>query len=190
MLELLASEYRTYAQDILVLVICGAALFWGGAPERIIAGSWLIFFELTGFIYKRFIQAGGYQLQGVDAFLAANDFLMLVIWVTVALYANRNYPLWIAGMQLLAMTAHLARGMSEAISPFAYVLLIAAPGWFQLIFLGAGLTRHILRKRKYGKYRDWRFVRKTMKLDFPGERPNPLAALMPKHKPAAQDEAL
>ncbi len=44
-------------------------------------------------------------------------------------------------------------------------------------------------KRKYGEYRNWRFVRKAVKLDFQGRRPNPLAVLMPKHKPAAQDES-
>ncbi|WP_299194300.1 hypothetical protein [uncultured Erythrobacter sp.] len=189
MLELLASEYRTYAQDIVVIAVCGAALLWGGAPERIIAASWLIFFELTGLIYKNFIRSEGYQLQGVDAFLATTDFLVLVIWVIVALYANRNYPLWIAGMQLLAMTAHLARGMSEAISPIAYLFLIVAPGWFQLIFLAAGVSRHVMRKRKYGEYRSWRYVRNAVKLDLPGERKKSWSALLSKRKVVAQDEA-
>lgn len=188
MLELLASEYRLYAQDILVIAVCGAAMVWGGAPERIVAATWLILFELAGFLYAQFFDAEGYQLLGVDWFLASTDFLVLLIWMAVALYANRNYTLWVAGMQVLAMTAHLARGLSEAISPIAYVFLIVAPGWFQLIFLGVGVTRHILRKRKYGEYRDWRIVRKPMTFDLPGERSSSLALFLAKQKQAARDE--
>ena len=59
-------------------------------------------------------------------------------------------------MQVLIMAGHLARGMIEAIAPIAYATMVVAPGWIQLLILGAGVTRHILRKRKFGPYREWR----------------------------------
>ncbi len=157
MLELLASEYRAITQDILAWSICSAALLWGGGPERAVAVTWLVLFEVTGWIYNLVLGAG-VLLTDVDYFLATIDVLAAAIWITIALYANRNYTLWIAGMQVLAMTAHLARGLAETISPIAYITMVVAPGWFQLIFLAIGLIRHISRKRRFGEYRDWRLV--------------------------------
>ncbi len=158
MLELLASDYRASAQDILAYAICIVALIWGGGPERAVAVSWLILFEFAIGLYRNVLGAE-YRLTEVDLFLASTDILAAIVWIAVALYANRNYPMWIAGMQLLAMTAHVARGLVEAISPIAYIAMVIAPGWVQLVIFGIGLTRHILRKRKHGPYRDWRIVR-------------------------------
>lgn len=158
MLELLASDYRATAQDFLAYTLCFAALIWGGGPERLIAVTWLVLFELSIELYRNVFGAE-YKLTEVDLFLASTDILAGMIWIAVALYANRNYPLWIAAMQLLAVTAHVARGLVEAISPIAYIAMVIAPGWFQLIFLAIGLTRHVMRKRKYGPYRDWRIPR-------------------------------
>ncbi|MEL6878681.1 MAG: hypothetical protein AAGL68_11380, partial [Pseudomonadota bacterium] len=132
-----------------------AALIWGSGPERAVAATWLIVFEFFGRLYRLGFETG-YKLSDVDFFLATSDGLAGVVWIAVALSANRNYTLWIAGLQVLAMTAHLARGMAEAISPIAYGTMVVAPGWFQLLFLGIGLSRHVMRKRKYGSYRDWR----------------------------------
>ncbi len=155
MLELFASEYRAVLQDVLALFVITSALIWGSAPERAVALVWLIFCELAIWA-NGFIDTDGYQLNNVDIFLATMDILAGVCWIGIALYANRNYPLWIAGMQVLAMTAHLARGLAETISPVAYITMVVAPGWFQLFFLAIGLSRHVLRKKKYGSYRDWR----------------------------------
>jgi hypothetical protein len=105
--------------------------------------------------------AAGYRLNDVDLFLATTDTFAAIIFIAIALFANRNYPLWIAAMQVLAMTAHLARGLAETISPIAYITMVVAPGWFQLLFLALGLLGHILRKRSHGEYRDWRTNGKT-----------------------------
>lgn len=154
MFDLLAFEYRAVLQDVLAFAVCGAALLWGRGPERAVAITWLVLFELAQRAYQSL--GAGYQLANVDWFLAATDMVAGVAFIAVALYANRNYPLWIAGMQVLAMTAHLARGMADTVSPVTYALMVAVPGWFQLTFLGIGVARHVARKRKCGAYRDWR----------------------------------
>lgn len=155
MIELLLSDSRAMAQDILAWVICIAALVWGGGPERAVALVWLIFFELVPGGYA-LAADGGFTLEGVAPLYATIDFVAVVCWVGIALYANRNYTLWIAAMQLLAITAHLARGLVESISSVAYVTMVSVPGWFQLLLLAVGLFRHIYRKRRHGEYRDWR----------------------------------
>lgn len=158
MTELFALLFRAEAQSIYAWVICGAALIWGGGPERVIAGVWLFLFKFVDEIYHAVFERA-YQLVSVDVAHAAIDSAAAFAWVFVALYANRNYPLFIAAMQLLAVTAHVARGIAEPISPIAYAAMAFAPAYFQLIILTAGLARHIVRKRKHGAYRDWRVPR-------------------------------
>lgn len=158
MLELILSGDRATIQNGLVIVFCGAALIWGGAPERAVAATWLIVFELARWVYGE-TTGNSSQLLEVDIFGATSDVVAGIGFIGIALYANRNYPLWIAAMQVLAIMAHLVRGLSDMISPIAYLTMVIAPGWLQLAFLAIGLGRHIQRKRRYGAYRDWRIVR-------------------------------
>lgn len=160
MLELLASENRALVQDILAWTICLVALVWGSGPERAVAAAWLLVFEVLVGAYQ-LLSEPGFKRTDVDLFLATTDIIAAFIFIAIALYANRTYPLWIAGMQLLALTAHVARGLADTVSPVAYTTMVIAPGWLQLVFLGCGFGFHILRKRKYGAYRDWRISRGT-----------------------------
>ena len=155
MIEWLASDYRPVVQDVLAFSICLAAFVWGAGPERAVAAIWLVCFEITLRVY-RYAWDTGYQLETTDLFLATTDVVAGLLWVVVALNANRNYPLVIAALQLLVMAAHLARGLIEAIAPIAYAIMVMAPGWLQLIILGAGLARHMQRKKDFGPYREWR----------------------------------
>lgn len=154
MFEILAWEYRLIAQDVLSFSLIIVAFLWGGGPERAVAATWLIVFEIMGRVRRAF--AGDLQLVDVDVFLASADLVAGACWITIALFANRNYTLWIAGLQILAMLAHIARGVAETISPVGYITMVVAPGWFQLFFLTGGLIFHIRRVRRYGAYRDWR----------------------------------
>lgn len=155
MLQMLASEYRVIAQDIFAFVLILSAFFWGGGPERAVALTWLVVFEIGGRV-KDVIFGSELRLTDVDLFWASADVVAGVSWLTIALFANRNYTLWIAALQLLATSAHLVRGMVEAVSPIAYVVMVVAPGWFQLFLLAGGLICHARRKNSFGEYRDWR----------------------------------
>ena len=157
MLDLIFSDYRPYVQDVVAWTLCCAALIWGAGPERIVPVTWLTLFEL-GEILHREVFGLSRQLEGIDWYFASIDLVAGAIWIGTALYANRNYTLWIAAMQLLAIVAHVSRGMIDVITPIAYAVMVIAPGWLQLLFLAIGLTRHIQRRRKHGKYRDWRFI--------------------------------
>lgn len=155
MLELLASEYRIVAQDILAVTLCLAALALGGGPERAVALTWLVVFQLGDWAYDLMVETSP-ALAEVYPFPVPIDVCAGLMLIGIALYANRNYTLFIAGMQVLAVTAHFVRSVFEAVSPVTFNAMVVAPGWLMLIFFGIGLTRHILRKRKFGAYRDWR----------------------------------
>ncbi len=137
------------------MVVCLAAFIWGRGPERVIAAVWFIFFKIVAGVYVGFLVASP-KVTVVDPVLAAIDLGALVVFIAIAVNANRNYPLWIAGLQVLAMTAHVARGLTETISPIAYVTMVIAPGWIQLFILGAGVIRHRRREKQFGRYREWR----------------------------------
>jgi len=154
-IDLIVWENRVLAQQYLSWFLIITAFIWGGGPERAVASTWLICFKLTGFLRDNLV-GDEMQLADVDFYWAFSDLAAGVSWIVIALYANRNYTLGIAGLQVLAMTAHVARGLAEAVSPIGYVFMVAAPGWCQLLLLTIGLIRHILRKRKHGQYRDWR----------------------------------
>lgn len=157
MFDAILFDYRAHIQDVAAIILCLAALIWGGGPERVVAATWLIIFEFSWWVID-WVGGSSFQLNTVDWFIASTDVIAGAIFVWLALYANRNYTLWIAAMQVLAITAHLARGIADLIAPIAYAVMFIFPGWLQLLFLGAGLARHILRERKHGPYRDWRII--------------------------------
>lgn len=144
-------------QDVVAWTLCCAALVWGGGPERIVAATWLVLFEFATMMHD-VLFGETRQLVTIDWYFAGIDVIAGAIWITAALYANRNFVLWVAAMQILAMVAHVSRGLTEAIAPIAYIVMVIAPGWLQLLFLAIGLVRHIRRKRLHGPYRDWRAV--------------------------------
>ena len=153
--DLINWDFRVVLQDYLAWSICVAALIWGAGPERATAITWLLMFELAPAGYDYFVDGGHYG-ENVDVFYATTDVIAGISWITIALYANRNYTLVIAAMQVLAVCSHLASGIAEPISPIGYSVMAIAPSWVQLIVLATGLIRHILRKRTHGRYRDWR----------------------------------
>ena len=163
MLSTLLLEHRGTLQDALLVALCIAAFIWGGGPERAVAATWLIVFELAGEVQDWFF-GSRVQLSGVDWFLASTDLVAGFLFVWIALYANRNYTLWIAGMQILAVMAHLARSLADLISPIAYAVMFIAPGWIQLVLLGVGIARHVRRRKKHGEYRDWRISKPNIGL--------------------------
>ena len=158
MLQLLAFEYRSLIQDVLAFSVCLAALIWGAGPERAIAATWLIVFEFLSALYLK-VFGISYQFASIDAYLALTDIAAGALWLTIALNANRNYPVWIAAFQLVAMGAHAVRGLVDAVSPFAYLVLATGPSYCQLALIFAGFVRHVRRERRVGPYRDWRFMR-------------------------------
>ena len=141
-----------YAASLLV----GLALWrGGGGPERSLAILFTGVIMAPAIIFR--LTASGTMIFGVFAPLyAVLDVIALVGFVLVALNANRNYPLWIAGLQIVAVGAHLVKGLVDGVSPIAYVVLAVGPSYCQLALLVAGLLRHRARLRRFGPYRDWR----------------------------------
>lgn len=149
-------DNRTSIQNVFAVLLLVAALWRGGGPERACAGT------LVGMIAA---ELGYHALFGpsrsfhhFDLWHFTLDTAGLVVLVTIALRANRFYPLAIAAAQLVAFTSHIVRGVAEPVSSLSYYLLFTIPFWFQLIILAIGIARHGKRAGILGRYRDWRPV--------------------------------
>ena len=84
------------------------------------------------------------------------DLVAVAVYSLIAVNANRNYPLWIAGFQLVSVVAHVVQSLIDTVSPLAFAVLVIGPSYGALVVLAAGFFRHIQRERRFGPYREWR----------------------------------
>ncbi|MFM7350540.1 MAG: hypothetical protein ACKO01_13815 [Erythrobacter sp.] len=149
------NAYRVPAQHLSSILLAAAIWRWGGAPER-----WVIAIFLATMVVPIYpLRWLGVQYLEIGSGAALGFFLDLLaaaLFVGVALQANRNYPLWIAGFQLVAVGAHLVRSLIDGINPFALAVLVIGPSYCQLLLIFGGFLRHRARERRFGAYREWR----------------------------------
>lgn len=166
MLLYLFNEYRSDVQHIASVFLALAIWRWGGGPERWLIGLFIATMVAPFYLFKLFglgnVAFGPYYWLWICI-----DGVAIVAFVAVALNANRNYPLWVAAFQLVAIGAHAVRGMADAVSPFAYLVLSTGPSYCQLLLIFGGFLRHVQRERRFGPYREWRLARDRVALFQP-----------------------
>ena len=153
-MDLLQADTRFALQVTLFCLLALSAWRWGGAPERILSATLLWF--TVGDTLNHWLFDVSTTFVTVDTGHLVIDFVALAVSVTVALFANRIYPLWFAAFQALAMLAHLARDLVSEVSPIAYVVMYVGPSYFQIVILALGIWFHRRRVRRHGPYRSWR----------------------------------
>jgi hypothetical protein len=150
------NTYRALAQHLASLVLLAAAWRWGGAPERWLASSFVLIMVAPVYVLRALVAEVNHPVLGAWLML---DLAAGGVFILIALYANRNYPLWVAGFQLVALGAHLVGQVDLAITQLAMAILVIGPSYGQLLVLIAGFVRHLRRERRFGPYRDWRTAR-------------------------------
>jgi hypothetical protein len=130
------------------------ALFRARAPEWICCGT-LLAMPIVDRLYH-FAVGGSVIFDNVDLGHMLIDFLAFAIFVSVALRANRLYPIWIAGAQIISVIAHLYRMSNIAMDRLAYDIMQVVPYSVQLVSMGLGLLMHMMREKRFGAYRSWR----------------------------------
>lgn len=147
--------YRTDVQHIASVLLALAIWRWGAAPERWLIGIFVATMVAPLYLFKLF--GLGSPVFGPYALLWIGfDMFATVAFIVVGVNANRNYPLWIAGFQLVAISAHAVKGLVDSVSPLAYLILASGPSYCQLALILAGFVRHRIRLRQFGPYREWR----------------------------------
>jgi len=156
MIELFNS-YRGDAQHIASVILALAIWRWGGAPERSLMAIFIAAMVLPVRVFE-WLGLGDLAFGPLALAYVAIDLVAGAAFVMVALNANRNYPMWIAGFQLVAISAHAVRGLVDTVSPLAYLILSIGPSYCQLLLIFVGFIRHVLRENRFGPYREWRIT--------------------------------
>lgn len=151
------NEYRVLAQHLIAFLLAGAIWRWGGAPERWLIATFLSTMVLPIYAVWWFFPGSSIDGPIFQARLLI-DVIAAVLFIGIALRANRNYPLWIAGFQLVALGAYMVKMVTLGVSPLALAILIIGPSYCQLLLLIVGFVRHVRRERRFGRYRDWRIA--------------------------------
>ena len=144
---------REQFQLIALIFLAGMGLWKGAGPERAVA-SVMLGILVSDRIYH-LLFGNVINLMSIDVGHAVIDLAAMIAFIVIALRSNRMYTLWIAALQLVAFNAHLAREMTQAMTPIAYAILYVAPSYFQLVVQGLGLWAHRRRVARYGPYRSW-----------------------------------
>lgn len=169
-MQLLSGDVRYWLQILLIAGLAIAGWRWGGGPERALAALLGAMVLADGLNHVMFARSVGFLTIGFGHL--AIDLAAALAATAVALFANRMYPLWFAAFQILALLAHLARGIAHGIAPLAFAIMYTGPSYFQIVLLAAGIWLHRRRVRKHGPYRSWRSFSHPSPVTMPRNWPN------------------
>ncbi|GGZ09062.1 hypothetical protein [Novosphingobium colocasiae] len=144
---------RASFQYGLCVALFVVALIKGAMPEKLLSGA-LVGAIVADLLYHAVIGSTSYA--NLELGHATQDIVLFAISWAIALRANRVYPLWIAGAQLISVTSHVYRAAFEHIHPVVYAVMMRLPFYVNVLALLLGLTAHIRRTARIGKYPSWR----------------------------------
>jgi hypothetical protein len=134
------------------LILFGLAKRWGQGPERQAAALLLANLVLS---ILNIMLRGPVDFHITDPVLVLLDLATLLGFLTIALRANRMWPMMLSALQCLVMIAHFSvfthRGWSQV-----YWGMMAFSQYLQLLVLAVGVITHHRRELRVGPYRSWR----------------------------------
>lgn len=126
-----------------LVALTAYALRRGGAPERLAAGAMALAALAT---YATGL-TNTFAFRQTEWQLAMIDIVLLVALTSLALVADRFWPMWLSALQALAVISHVARAIDPHIAPGAYWWALGKISWPMLLVVGIGIFRHDRRLR-------------------------------------------
>ena len=114
---------------LLLVAVAAYAFLRGRSDERMAAGICIIATIATRLVLSPVTS----RYSGIEFGVFIVDLLTLAGFVAIALRTDRFWPLWVAGLQLTTLVAHMLKAIKIDLLPHAY----AAAGrfWVYPIFL-------------------------------------------------------
>ena len=141
-------------QAVFLLFLVLAALKFGQAPERASAFT-LVWMWVADRLFHLLIEPSQVWVTVATGHLLI-DASAFVMFLVIALRANRVYPICLSAFQGIAFLMHFVHAINPANAPLAYSILSIAPSYLMMLTLIAGLLLHSRRTRRYGRTRSWR----------------------------------
>ena len=138
---------------MILLLCCVYPLARGGAPDRA-AAAMMLAASVASFATQAQPFSGSFHKVQVWVFVI--DLLLLIGLFVLALVSTRFWPLWLTGLQLLAVIGHLVRAIDASTLPMGYQFLVSFEAYPMLLLVALGAWRHRKRLRRYGADRSWR----------------------------------
>ena len=120
-----------------LFLVCGYALWRGRSDERIVASACLMATFATRFA----VSPLQIRYSSVESGLMLIDFMMLLVFIWIALTSQRFWPLWVAGLQLTNSISHLMKLADIDLIPRAYGAAAALWSYPILLILAIGTYR-------------------------------------------------
>ncbi|MET0251475.1 MAG: hypothetical protein ABW203_04775 [Novosphingobium sp.] len=121
------------------------ALRFGGWPERAAALSFCGMIVVDRY-YHWLTGSHGTYVHTDWGHLIVDSYMMASL-LAITLWADRQWTLWAAAAQVIALLSHPIRLLSGAVDTMAYAILIRAPSWLQLGLILGGIWCHHRRCR-------------------------------------------
>ncbi|WP_394662278.1 hypothetical protein [uncultured Sphingomonas sp.] len=137
-----------------VLFATGAyALARGGPPERASALLQLSAFAADELVH-RLVDGSAYRALALGSMLV--DLVLLLALVGLASRSTRHWPLWVAGWQLAAIVAHLAKLLDPTMQATGYAIQLQIWAYPMLLATAAGTWRYRTRRAAGLIEPDWK----------------------------------
>jgi len=140
---------------ILLFAVVLVAARKGDEPERLTAAVLLSTFVLDLVNHAVFGDPVWYAVNPGHVVIDSWAFCALL---SIALYANRGWPLLVGAGQMIVMVGHVTKLWDLTMARRAYWVLTQMPFLLQLMVLLIGTLAHMNRERRIGPYQCWRWV--------------------------------
>jgi hypothetical protein len=127
------------------------ALLRGGGPEKAVATILVVGSLATGFV----VSDMAHRFTTVEIGIFAVDIVALIALLTVALFAERYWPLWVVALHTVGIAAHAVRLIEPGIIRWAYAFAIAFWSYPMLLLIIVGTWRHQQRLARFGADKSW-----------------------------------
>jgi hypothetical protein len=117
------------AYFVVLFAVCAYAFLVGRTDERMVASICILASLASMFVARPVASA----YSGIETGILIVDVAALAGFVLVAIRSERFWPLWVAGLQLTTLVAHLLKAVELDLLPQAYAA--AARLWVYPIFL-------------------------------------------------------
>ena len=122
----------------LLTLSCGYALWRGDRDARIAAITCVVATVMTVVV----LTPGSRRYTLVESGVMAVDLMALAAFIAIALFSKRFWPLWVAGLQMTASTAHALKMFDAGLVPLAYAVAERFWGYPILLIIAIGAYRH------------------------------------------------